>query len=165
MSVQCATRTPLGWLLVPPTWLVRQLSRWLPEPAACPPQGGPPSIDHQPMAQKMLTTLTDDLDPDHEATSTVALSLDGAFYEIDLTDEHADQLRQAVLPYIAAGRRAGTSGSAATTSRTPRGPARDSCGPDAGAVRSWAQQHDIPVSPRGRVKGTVIAQFLEATTS
>ena len=39
--------------------------------------------------------LTDDLDPELEATETIAFSLDGATYEIDLNDEHSSQMRDA----------------------------------------------------------------------
>lgn len=59
------------------------------------------------MAQKVHTTLTDDLDPDVEATGTVMFALDGATYEIDLSDEHTAELRATVAPYVAAGRKVG----------------------------------------------------------
>ena len=34
--------------------------------------------------------------------------------------------------------------------------------PDPGVVRIWARQHDIAVNECSRIKGAVVAQFLEA---
>ncbi len=119
------------------------------------------------MAQQIQTTLIDDLDPDQEATVTIAFALDGATYEIDLSDEHADELRDAFAPYVDAARRIGRS-RAARAPRTAKRPtaaapvSRDDS-PDPGTVRAWAREHDIAVNERGRIKGAVLAQFLEAT--
>jgi len=53
------------------------------------------------MAQKIQTTLIDDLDSDVEATGYVVFARDGATYEIDLSDKHTAELRAAVAPYVA----------------------------------------------------------------
>ena len=45
------------------------------------------------MAQKVQVLLVDDLDGG-EATETVAFSLDGNSYEIDLSSENASKLRK-----------------------------------------------------------------------
>ena len=56
------------------------------------------------MAQKVQTLFVDDLDGS-EAEGTVRFGLDGAEYEIDLNAKHAQQLRDALARYVAAGRR------------------------------------------------------------
>lgn len=53
------------------------------------------------MAQKIQTTLIDDLDLDGEATGTVMFALDGATYEIDLDDQYTAELRATLAPYVA----------------------------------------------------------------
>ena len=56
------------------------------------------------MAQKVQTFLIDDLDGS-EAEGTVLFGLDGAQYEIDLSTDHAKELRTALARDIDAGRR------------------------------------------------------------
>ena len=60
------------------------------------------------MAQKIQTLFIDDIDGS-EAEGTVRFALDGAEYEIDLSAEHAQALRDALAPFVAAARRAGGS--------------------------------------------------------
>lgn len=118
------------------------------------------------MAQRIQTLLTDDLDPALEATETIVFGLDGSSYEIDLNDQHSAEMREAFAPFVAAARKVGgrppvrrgaKSASSEKASQTGEGP-------DPSAVRAWAKEHDIAVSERGRIKGTVLAQFLEATS-
>lgn len=117
------------------------------------------------MAQKIQTLLTDDLDPELEATETITFGLDGSSYEIDLNDEHSTEMREAFAPFVAAARKVGgrparrgaKTGSSEKVSQTGEGP-------DPSAVRAWAKEHDIAVSERGRIKGSVVAQFIEATS-
>ncbi len=117
------------------------------------------------MAQKIQTLLTDDLDPELEATETISFGLDIASYEIDLNDEHSAEMREAFAPFVAAARKVGSP--AARRAGKASGKASPSTGagdgPDPSAVRAWAKEHDIAVSERGRIKGTVVAQFLEAS--
>ena len=62
------------------------------------------------MAQRTVVRLVDDLD-DTEivdgAGETVNFALDGRQYEIDLTNEHADDLRAALDRYVRAARTVG----------------------------------------------------------
>src|SRR5829696_5539506 len=62
------------------------------------------------MAQRTVIQLVDDIDgtqiTDNQGV-TVTFGLDGATYEIDLTNQNAKQLRDAVQVYIANGRRIG----------------------------------------------------------
>jgi hypothetical protein len=60
------------------------------------------------MAQRTLVQLIDDLDGSvipGGMGRTVLFEFDGTSYEIDLTDAHLNELRDALAPYVAAGRR------------------------------------------------------------
>lgn len=60
------------------------------------------------MAQRTITTLVDDLDgTDLEPGSgqTIRFGLDGRAYEIDLSDDNAQTLHEALGPYVMAARR------------------------------------------------------------
>jgi hypothetical protein len=104
------------------------------------------------MAQKTIVMLEDDLDGG-PADETVAFSLDGTAYEIDLTAKNAAKLRDAFAPYVGAARKAGRSGSGSPR-RTRRG------GNDQVAeIRAWAKSKGIKVSERGRVAADVVAQW------
>jgi len=105
------------------------------------------------MAQKVQVVLTDDLDGG-DADETVTFALDGASYEIDLSAENADTLREAVAAYLAAARRVGgrsvrRTSSGAVTSR----PADQRV--DLSDLRAWARDNGYQVSDRGRVSGEV----------
>ncbi len=93
------------------------------------------------MAQRITTWLIDHLDGEYEVAETVAFGLDGAAYEIDLSDGHAAEFRDAVAAYVGAARRAG-GGRPPPSSRSAalpptRSPALE---PDLAAVRAWARK-------------------------
>lgn len=54
--------------------------------------------------KQVLTTLVDDLDGSSEADETVRFSLDGTDFEIDLTTDHAAELRALLGEYTGAAR-------------------------------------------------------------
>ncbi len=58
------------------------------------------------MAQKVLVSLVDDLDGS-EAEETVEFGLDGVSYQIDLSSDNAEELRDALAQYVEHARRAG----------------------------------------------------------
>ncbi|GGF44971.1 Lsr2 family protein [Marmoricola endophyticus] len=97
------------------------------------------------MAQKVNIVLIDDID-ESEADETVSFGLDGKEYLIDLTAEHAGQLRDALAPYVGharpAGRRSATRKSAAAAPRSSS---------DATAIREWARGNGFDVPERGRL--------------
>ena len=110
------------------------------------------------MAQKIQTLFIDDLDGS-EAEGTVRFGLDGTEYEIDLTAEHAQALRDALARYVRAARRAGVG-----TRRPARGGrTAPAGGPDGTEVREWATAQGIEVKDRGRVPAEVVARFKAAT--
>ncbi|EFL24414.1 MULTISPECIES: histone-like nucleoid-structuring protein Lsr2 [Streptomyces] len=104
------------------------------------------------MAQRVVVTLSDDLDG-REAEETVTFGLDGKSYEIDLTASNASKLRDALAPYVEAGRKRARSG------KTYR---RTSVAPDPAAVRAWARSHGMEVPPRGRIPKKVYEAFNES---
>jgi hypothetical protein len=106
------------------------------------------------MAQKVETLLVDDLDGS-EAEGTVRFAVDGSDYEIDLSTSHAQQLRDALAPYITAARRTST-GSRRTGQKAAKAP-------DPIEVREWARAQGIDVKDRGRVPAELIAKFKAAT--
>ena len=118
------------------------------------------------MAQKTVVTFLDDLDGESEAEGTVPFALDGVEYEIDLTNENADHLREIFAPYIAAGRRTGgrrtSSGRSRSSSRSGPPPAS---GPVARgrealkAIRDWAKGEGWAVSDRGRLPNNVVEAY------
>ncbi|WP_062462085.1 histone-like nucleoid-structuring protein Lsr2 [Demequina soli] len=100
------------------------------------------------MAQKVQVVLVDDIDGS-VATETVSFSLDGSSYEVDLSEANASALRDALAPWISAGRR--------TTARKSPARARraSSTGGDAAAIRAWAKANGVEVPERGRIPAKV----------
>lgn len=108
------------------------------------------------MAQRVQVILEDDLDGS-EAAETVAFSLDGSEYEIDLSETNAERLREALAPWVAHGRRTG--------GRRRRGASRSSSsngGVGTGEIRAWAQESGYEVSSRGRVSAEVRQAYEQA---
>lgn len=105
------------------------------------------------MAQKVNIVLIDDID-ETEASETVTFGLDGATYEIDLSDGNAKKLREALAPYVGSGRKitGGRRGGRPS-------PSRSSVGPNPKAVRDWARSNGHTVSDRGRVPAEVLAAY------
>ncbi len=112
------------------------------------------------MAQRTLVQLIDDIDGS-EATETVTFALDGTTYEVDLNDDHAEDLREILAPYVSVGRKVSGSSSrsrSTVTASKQRGRAEV----DPKAVRAWAEANNITVSPRGRIKADVVEQYRAA---
>jgi hypothetical protein len=76
------------------------------------------------MAQKVQVLLVDDLDGG-EATETVAFSLDGTTYEIDLSSDNAGKLRKEFAPYVDHARKASGGATGGRRRRTRTGPGRE----------------------------------------
>lgn len=111
------------------------------------------------MAQKVQVLLVDDLDGT-EAHETIAFSLDGTSYEIDLTDEHAAELRDAFAPWVGSARRAGGNRSSGRGSGTSRPRAAGSADRErVQAIREWARNNGHTVSERGRLSSAVVDAY------
>ncbi len=108
------------------------------------------------MAQKVQVILVDDVDGG-EAEETVSFALDGVSYEIDLSADNAEALRDAVAPWLGHARRVGGRSTRARAAAPAR--SRPAGKPDLGDVRSWARDSGYQVSDRGRVSGEVLAAY------
>ncbi|MDQ0078238.1 histone-like nucleoid-structuring protein Lsr2 [Arthrobacter oryzae] len=106
------------------------------------------------MAKRVITTLEDDLDGT-EASETVNFAIDGAEYEIDLNEAHANELREVLSKYAAVAQKTGGRG---------RPPARrtKSGGNDTKAIRAWAIEKGIPINARGRIQADVMEKYAAA---
>jgi hypothetical protein len=105
--------------------------------------------------QKTIVQLTDDLDPSLEATDTIRFALDKAEYEIDLSDEHINELRSTFARYIDRARKVGgRRRGAAPLARSS--PARRN---DLSEIRQWAASNGVELKTRGRIAAGVLAAF------
>ena len=104
------------------------------------------------MAQKVHIVLEDDLDGS-DATQTVTFALDGTSYEIDLNDQNAAALRDALAPYVGHGRKV-------SGSRRGRRSASSAGGAhSAKEIRDWARSNGHDVPDRGRIPAGVREAF------
>lgn len=102
------------------------------------------------VAQQTRILLMDDIDGSPAAT-TVRFGFDGASYEIDLSEAHADQFARAMEPYMERARTAPRQRRPAPTARSGRH--------DQSQVRAWAREQGLKVSGRGRIPAEVLARF------
>ena len=111
------------------------------------------------MAQKVM--LIDDLDGS-EGAETIKYSVDGQDYEIDLSEENAARLRDAMRPFIAKARRAQGKQQAPKQQRSGGGRPAGKGNPDTAAIRQWARENNYPVSDRGRIHQDVQKAYYAA---
>lgn len=114
------------------------------------------------MAQKVVVQLIDDLDgTTAEAVEAVSFGLDGVTYEIDLKQDNATRLRDALADFVASARRTNGRGKkASTTTRTVVAEARTK--EQTQAIRAWARANGHELSDRGRIPTSVIEEFEKA---
>src|SRR5215213_6907007 len=114
------------------------------------------------MAQKVQVLLVDDIDGG-TAEETVTFALDGVNYEIDLTADHAAELRDSFSRWVGHGRKVGSgsgsgsrgSGRQGRGAGTGRRSGSGSSSGDATAIREWARENGYEVSERGRISADV----------
>ena len=113
------------------------------------------------MAQKTIVSLIDDLSGE-EADETVRFGLDGAQYEIDLSEKNATKLRESLAPFVGAARRSGGRASGGRRAAT-RVTARRGGGTDRTAdIREWARSNGYTVSDRGRIASNIVEAYEKA---
>jgi hypothetical protein len=112
------------------------------------------------MAQRVQVEMIDDLNGEI-AQETVRFGIDGTHYEIDLTTENAQNLREALSGYVDKARKTSTrrgqggqKASSATSGRAKR--------EDAQQIRQWAQDNGYNPSSRGRITQSIIDAYNEA---
>ena len=111
------------------------------------------------MAQRVNVVLVDDIDGS-DAEETVSFALDGVDYEIDLSDQHAGELRNALSLYIGHARRTGGRRKSGRRASTPA--AADDGGTSAAEIRAWARENGWEVPERGRVSAEVREAYAAA---
>ncbi|GIF78487.1 histone-like nucleoid-structuring protein Lsr2 [Asanoa siamensis] len=109
------------------------------------------------MSKTTIVKLVDDLDGS-VANETVVFALDGVSFEIDLSSENAERLRQALRPYAEAGTRVTATGQ--RHRRTVVSAQGESRREETRAIRAWAQRYGgqlglKAVSERGAVPARV----------
>lgn len=103
------------------------------------------------MAQQVKVLLIDDLDGS-DADETVKFGLDGRDYEMDLTSDHAAELREVLSRYVSVSRKLSKLG--APMKKTIIAPQRDNR-----AVREWANANGYSVSDRGRIPEDIVEAY------
>ncbi len=116
------------------------------------------------MATMTTVTLVDDLDGS-QASESVSFALDGSSYEIDLSEDNADKLRDALALYVASARRgdgarrAPGRPKAVKAPKAAKGPRTAPDREQTAAIREWARSNGHEVSERGRLSASVLAAF------
>jgi hypothetical protein len=115
------------------------------------------------MAQQTTVRFIDDLDGS-DASGTFDFSLDGRQYQVDLSDDNAAKLRDALAPFIdvarkTGGRRRGRAQRQTSMTTTPATSNRE----DTAAIREWARAHGHKVSDRGRISKSVMEAYKAAS--
>jgi hypothetical protein len=105
------------------------------------------------MAEQIIKRLVDDIDGG-EAAETVPFAIDGRSYEIDLSDENAQILRDRLSLYVQHARKTGEGGRRHSRTASSRERGAD--------IRAWAKTRGIQVSERGRIPATVVEQYENA---
>lgn len=104
--------------------------------------------------KRTIVELLDDFDGTPGAT-TVEFAFEGIQYEIELTQEHLEEMREYLAPYIENGRKA-SGGRSTRKARPARRPVPKA---DTSAIRAWAAEQGIEVSRSGRIPAAVVEQY------
>lgn len=104
--------------------------------------------------QRFEVQLEDDL-TGGPADETVQFALEGTMYELDLSAQHAADLRHRLAPFVQHARRVHRRGSRSQV-RTAASRERSR------QIRTWAEQQGLDVAAHGRLPTEVITQFEQA---
>ncbi len=104
------------------------------------------------MAQTTMVVLTCDVHDDGtEAVTTLKIDANGSRSELDVCQDHLDQLvRAAHRP---------TRKRVPTKKASANGRSKQRTGGDLAATRAWARENGYTVADRGRIPGEIIAAF------
>ena len=114
------------------------------------------------MAQRTIVQLVDDVDGKELAPGegqTVRVALDGASYELDLSNKNAQHLRDDFGKWLSHARKA--SGSRRSSRRSADSSATRRDPEQTRAIREWAKANGHEVSDRGRIP-TEVAEAYDA---
>ncbi|WP_228545810.1 histone-like nucleoid-structuring protein Lsr2 [Microcella flavibacter] len=116
--------------------------------------------------KRITTELVDDLDGtiigDGQG-GTVTFAHEGRQYELDLTAANAEKLREALAPFVAKARSAGSRRAASTAGAAPRKRAASGSS-DTQAIREWAQANGHAVGDRGRISTEIREAYAAANS-
>ena len=107
------------------------------------------------MAQRVEVVLEDDIDGGGE-DETVRFGCDGNSYEIDLSSENAQALRNTLGKYIEHARKASSPSRSARSARSRV---------DNSAVRGRAKSRGMEINQRGRIPAAVMKEYRAAQRS
>ncbi len=119
--------------------------------------------------ETVIVKLTDDLDGS-SASETVAFSIDGKAFEIDLSKRNAASLRRALKPYIEAGR-ASRSNGRPTKARSGAGRNSQRRGKtlfsrlsddEKTRFRSWAVRRKLTTRAARRIADSAVQAWIDA---
>nr|WP_241832760.1 Lsr2 family protein [Amycolatopsis sp. CB00013] len=86
--------------------------------------------------------------------------LDGVQYEIDLSDENAEALRELLERYTAAGTRTGGRKLRVAAGQSTNGSSRTATDRERNLqVRAWATENGYPIAERGRIPSNIYEAF------
>lgn len=103
------------------------------------------------MAQKIQVTLEDDIDGG-EAAETIFFGLDGVNYEIDLSRENAERMRDDLASWVGHARRV-------SGRKKPGTRAAGAKRSDLDDIRAWGRANGFQISDRGRVSANVMKAY------
>ncbi len=114
------------------------------------------------MAKKTFVQLVDDFSGESISDGegrTVRFAFDGAEYEIDLSNEHIEELSNTLERYVRASRRVSgrrkTNGGGSGSSRRSSGGGNS----ETAAIREWAESQGLKVATRGRIPAEIVERY------
>lgn len=115
------------------------------------------------MAQKVTVHLVDDIDGS-EASKHVEFGLDGVDYTIDLSDENAEELHEALASYVASARKVGGRKRSDSRRKNAKSQAAQNTADRERnqAIREWAREQGTQVSDRGRIPAEIVEAYDKA---
>ncbi|MEU4838054.1 histone-like nucleoid-structuring protein Lsr2 [Nocardia testacea] len=108
------------------------------------------------MARKVIVELVDDYDGTSIAEETVTLALDGVTYEIDLSADNAEKLRDTIGFWTTHARRVGGRAKGKQRPQAASSNARTQ------TIREWARKNGLEVSSRGRISAEIAEAYQKA---
>lgn len=116
------------------------------------------------VAKRKLTVLVDDIDGS-PADGSVIFGIDGAAFEVDLAEPNERVLRESIAKFCGAATPLGRWQVVPDRRMRGRAGAQAMANGDLErnrAVRAWATQQGIKVSPRGRIAASIVSRYEEA---
>ena len=111
------------------------------------------------MAKKVVVQSVCDLCQSNEAAGTFRFGWDLVNYEIDLCQQHAEELSEVMERTVSSARRLGEAARSVKVEAPPPHPREQATSLE---VRAWAKKNGLTVSERGRVPDELFEKYVEA---